>query len=226
MFRSQGTQRWPAHQGPHLPLSAIRDPMHACACCRGSPRSPKGTTFASLPHSPARTPPTSSGDRNAGAREVPHVPSTDNSHPHRNGPPIPAHTSQCAACAITRRPQLLRSPCAHVPGGMRDHPAERAMLSPSCCCTAAAARLPCSAVPRWSSSSCARSPLLSCQSLASYAASPPRCQMAAQRSRRSAWTCACIHRTPCTHRHADRRRAAAAMAVAACRLLMRRPKSS
>ena len=39
----------------------------------------------------------------------------------------------------SRRPHLLRSICAHVPGGMRDRPAERAMSSPSCCCTTAVA---------------------------------------------------------------------------------------
>ena len=81
-------------------VSRTRDPQCMHARARGSPKSPKGTTVSSLPHSPARTPPTSSDDRNAGAREVPHVPRTDNSHPHRNGPPIPPHTSQCAACTI------------------------------------------------------------------------------------------------------------------------------
>ena len=52
-------------RAPRSTISPFRQSETQCmhARARGSPTSPKGTTFASLPHSPARTPPTSSGDR-------------------------------------------------------------------------------------------------------------------------------------------------------------------
>ena len=97
---SQVARALPINQ--RLPNRTYQRPnacMRVLAGLRSPPEQPQRGHLG-LPHSPARTPPTSSGDHDAGAREVPPVPrSVCDLHPH---PCVqgPRH----ATCTLTRGP--------------------------------------------------------------------------------------------------------------------------
>ena len=119
MSRSQRTHMWPAQSDPRLPLSAIRDPMHACACSWISEGISKVPQRDHLCLSPTQSCTQTTGHRNSTNNR--RSPSTQATHrPKTTDPltpltPLPSrsHTGQSAVRHLSGRTHMMHQVEGH-----------------------------------------------------------------------------------------------------------------